>query len=30
MSKDGRVQVLLELLGGVGRAEVDELDLESA
>jgi transcriptional antiterminator RfaH len=30
MSRDGRVQVLLELLGGVGRAEVDDLDLESA
>jgi transcriptional antiterminator RfaH len=30
MSKDGRVQVLLELLGQVGRAEIDELDLESA
>ncbi len=30
MAKDGRVRVLLELLGQVGRAEVDELDLDAA
>jgi len=29
MARDGRVRVLLELLGQVGRTEVDELDLES-
>jgi len=30
ISRQGRVHVLLELLGQIGRAEVDELDLESA
>ncbi len=30
MSKDGRVRVLLELLGQVGRAEVDEANLDAA
>lgn len=30
MSRGGRVRVLLELLGQMRRAEVDELDLESA
>jgi len=30
VSRNGRVRVLLELLGQVRRAEVDELDLESA
>jgi transcriptional antiterminator RfaH len=29
-SRDGRVRVLLELLGQVGRAEVDEVDLDVA
>jgi transcriptional antiterminator RfaH len=30
LSRDGRVLVLLELLGQLGRAEVNDLDLESA
>jgi transcriptional antiterminator RfaH len=30
MPRSGRVRVLLQLLGQVGRVEVDELDLESA